>query len=66
MIKKVLLLGLFLCTYAWAQELALEKRIGQMLMVGFHGTHASKESQICKDIQQYNLDLNHNRRVFFT
>ncbi len=55
MIKKVLLLGLFLFTYAWAQELTLEKRIGQMLMVGFHGTHASKESQICKDIEQYNL-----------
>ncbi len=55
MIKKVLLLGLFLFTYAWSQELALEKRIGQMLMVGFHGTHAAKESQICKDIEEYNL-----------
>jgi beta-N-acetylhexosaminidase len=55
MVKKVLLLGLFLCTYAWAEALALEKRVGQMLMVGFHGTHAPKESQICKDIAQYNL-----------
>ncbi|GIT99142.1 glycoside hydrolase family 3 protein [Sulfurovum sp. TSL1] len=55
MIKKVLLLCLFLGTYTWAQGLALEKRIGQMLMVGFHGTHASKESQICKDIETYNL-----------
>ncbi len=55
MIKKVLLLSLFFCTYAWAQELALEKKIGQMLMVGFHGTHAPKESQICKDIETYNL-----------
>lgn len=55
MIKKVLLLCLFLGTYTWAQGLALEKRIGQMLMVGFHGTHASKESQICKDIERYNL-----------
>lgn len=55
MIKKVLLLGLFLLTHTWAQELALEKRVGQMLMVGFHGTHAPKESQICKDIAQYNL-----------
>ncbi|MCW8822281.1 MAG: glycosyl hydrolase [Sulfurovum sp.] len=55
MIKKVLLLVLFLLTYAWAQELSLEKRIGQMLMVGFHGTEADKESQICKDIQHYNV-----------
>ena len=55
MIKKVLLLALFSLTNAWAQELALEKRIGQMLMVGFHGTHADKDSQICKDIQQYNV-----------
>ncbi len=55
MIKKVLLLALFSLTNAWAQELALEKRIGQMLMVGFHGTYAPKDSQICKDIQQYNV-----------
>ncbi|UPT77923.1 glycosyl hydrolase [Sulfurovum sp. XGS-02] len=55
MIKKFLWLGLFFFTYTWAQELSLEKRIGQMLMVGFHGTHASKESQICKDIEAYNL-----------
>jgi len=55
MIKKVLLAGLFLFTQVDAQELTLEKRIGQMLMVGFHGTHAPKESQICKDIQHYNL-----------
>ena len=46
---------LFLCTYVWGQELTLEKKIGQMLMVGFHGTHASKQSQICKDIQRYNV-----------
>ena len=55
MIKKVLLLGLFVFTYARAEELALEKRVGQMLMVGFHGTLAPKESQICKDIAHYNL-----------
>jgi len=55
MIKKVLCIGLVLCTHAWAQELTLEKRIGQMLMVGFHGTHAPKESQICKDIERYDL-----------
>ena len=33
----------------------LEKMVGQMLMVGFHGTSAPKSSQICKDIQRYNL-----------
>jgi len=55
MIKKVLLLVLFSLSNVWAQELALEKRIGQMLMIGFHGTHAPKESQICKDIQHYNV-----------
>lgn len=55
MVKKVLLLGLWLFTYAQAQELSLEKKVGQMLMVGFHGTQAPKESQICKDIQRYNL-----------
>jgi len=55
MLKKVLLSVMFSLMSLSAQEFALEKRIGQMLMVGFHGTHAPKESQICKDIQQYNL-----------
>ena len=35
--------------------LSLEKKIGQMLMVGFHGTSAPKSSQICKDIKKYNV-----------
>lgn len=55
MIKKVLLTPLLLFTHVWAQELTLENKIGQMLMVGFHGTHAPKHSQICKDIQYYNV-----------
>ncbi len=55
MIKKVLLSAIVSLTAIGAQELTLEKRIGQMLMVGFHGTQAPKESQICKDIEQYNL-----------
>ncbi|TNF44070.1 MAG: glycosyl hydrolase [Epsilonproteobacteria bacterium] len=55
MLKKVLLLMMFLFTVLSAQELELEKRIGQMLMVGFHGTQAPKGSQICKDIQRYNV-----------
>lgn len=33
----------------------LEKRIGQMLMVGFYGTTADKNSQICRDIEGYHL-----------
>jgi len=55
MIKKVLLLVICSLTSLFAQELTLEKRIGQMLMVGFYGTHAPKESQICEDIAQYNV-----------
>ena len=55
MIKKVLLPGILLFTPIFAQALSLEKRIGQMLMVGFHGTQAPQGSQICKDIQTYNV-----------
>ena len=55
MLKKVLLSGIFLLTAISAQDHTLEKKIGQMLMVGFHGTQAPKESQICKDIQHYNV-----------
>ena len=33
----------------------LNEKIGSMLMVGFMGTSAPKNSQICKDIAQYNL-----------
>ena len=33
----------------------LEEKIGSMLMVGFMGTSAPKNSQICQDIQKYNL-----------
>ncbi len=36
-------------------EVSLEKQVGQMLMVGFHGTSAPENSQICKDIKKYNL-----------
>ncbi len=37
----------------WA--LSFEQKIGQMLMVGFHGTSAPKNSQICQDIRKYNV-----------
>jgi len=36
-------------------DVSLEQKIGQMLMVGFHGTSAKPGSQICRDIQTYNL-----------
>ena len=53
MIKKIVLgLGITLVPL-WA--VSLEQQIGQMLMVGFHGTSAPKNSQICKDIKQYNI-----------
>jgi beta-N-acetylhexosaminidase len=36
-------------------EKSLEKKIGSMLMVGFMGTTAYPNSQICRDIHNYNL-----------
>ena len=49
MIKKVLLSVGLVTAPLWA--VSLEHKIGQMLMVGFHGTSAPKNSQICKDIK---------------
>ncbi len=37
----------------WA--VTLEQQIGQMLMIGFHGTSAPANSQICRDIKKYNV-----------
>ncbi len=34
---------------------SLEQKIGQMLMVGFHGTSAKSGSRICRDIHRYNI-----------
>jgi len=36
-------------------EKTLDEKIGSMLMVGFLGTSAPQNSQICKDIRNYNL-----------
>jgi beta-N-acetylhexosaminidase len=36
-------------------EKTLDEKIGSMLMVGFLGTSAPENSQICKDIRNYNL-----------
>jgi len=38
-----------------SQSSGLKQKIGQMLMVGFFGTSAKPGSQICQDIQNYNL-----------
>ncbi|SFV50532.1 Beta-hexosaminidase [hydrothermal vent metagenome] len=32
-----------------------EQMVGSMLMVGFYGTSAKRDSQICRDIKRYNL-----------
>jgi len=53
MLKKIILgLGVAMAPL-WA--VSLEHKIGQMLMVGFHGTSAPSNSQICKDIKKYNV-----------
>ena len=54
MLKYIGLIALF-CLSLLHAELPLEKRVGQMLMVGFYGTSAPQNSQICKDIKKYNL-----------
>jgi len=46
---------LSVCVLLSAEEASLERKIGQMLMVGFYGTHAPQKSQICQDIARYNL-----------
>jgi len=52
MIKQFLLMGLLMSSLS-AQT--LEKQIGQMLMIGFHGTTATADTKICKDIKKYNV-----------
>ncbi len=53
MIKKIIFVLGIVTVPMWA--VSLEHKIGQMLMVGFHGTSAPEGSQICKDIKRYNL-----------
>ncbi|MCB4744849.1 MAG: glycosyl hydrolase [Sulfurovum sp.] len=54
MFKKVLV-GLSMCSVVLLANISLEHKVGQMLMVGFHGISAKPESQICKDIKKYDL-----------
>jgi len=53
MIRNFLLMVPLLGMILHAQT--LDKKIGQMLMVGFHGTTAHADTQICKDIKKYNV-----------
>jgi beta-N-acetylhexosaminidase len=66
--KKIIALSLLLTLTACAGEhtglmnddstqskKTLNEKIGSMLMVGFMGTSAPKNSQICQDIRKYNL-----------
>lgn len=53
-LKKVLVLSIVSIASLYA-EVSLEKKVGQMLMVGFHGTSAPANSQICRDIKEYHL-----------
>ena len=68
MIKRSILISLFLTMSGCAGEetsllaeestqsvKTLDEKIGSMLMVGFMGTSASQDSQICQDIYNYNL-----------
>jgi len=51
--KKIILT--LLISISSLYSISLDHKIGQMLMVGFYGTSASQNSQICKDIRNYNL-----------
>jgi len=54
MLKKIIIGTAITLAPLWA-GVSLDQKIGQMLMVGFHGTSAGKNSQICKDIRQYHI-----------
>ncbi len=54
MFKRLLLLGSFSLSLLVA-DVSLDKKIGQMLMIGFYGVSATSNSQICKDIKKYHL-----------
>jgi len=47
--------SLAVCGVTAMAEVPLEKMVGQMLMVGFYGTEAPKNSPICKAIQRYDI-----------
>ena len=49
-----MIIGMVLLSISRA-DISLDKKIGQMLMIGFHGTSAPKSSQICRDIRKFNI-----------
>ncbi len=57
MLKKILNVSLIILPVMLfsSNDVSLEQKIGQMLMVGFHGTSAKPNSQICKDIKKYHI-----------
>jgi beta-N-acetylhexosaminidase len=59
-IETVISLFIFILVYSISTSIPasasnLQKSIGGMLIVGFFGTSAKPNSQICKDIRRYNL-----------
>jgi beta-N-acetylhexosaminidase len=64
----LLIITLFCTLNAAPTDAQLKKMIGQMLIVGFDGTKIDKNSQIVKDMQEYNLggvilfDVNYHDR----
>ena len=48
-------IGLGVCSVMLFAKVPLDQKIGQMLMVGFHGTSAQEHTQICQDIKRYHL-----------
>jgi len=54
MLKKVGFIFILSMLNLFAQT-SLESKIGQMLMIGFHGTSATANTQICQDIHRYNI-----------
>lgn len=65
MLKKSILISILLTLNSCATnqeyidtpsiEKTLDEKIGSMLMIGFMGTSAPKNSQICRDIEKYDL-----------
>ncbi len=66
-----ILTSLFLVSISlWADTAIEQDKIGEIFMIGFHGTSAPKNSQICKDIRDYHIGgvilfdynpVNHNK-----
>jgi beta-N-acetylhexosaminidase len=54
MIKKSLIVCSLFSSLVYG-DISLDKKIGQMFMVGFFGTSAPQNSKICQDIRDYNL-----------